>query len=433
MRITEKKKQFSIQSLSNCDLHYISTKGGVFMSINEEKLKVVLVGCGRIATLHVLGYENNPYAEIYGVCDKDIKCAEQFAANCGAKKIYRSYEQVLEDQEVDAVELLVPHCLHCEMTLKACEAGKHVSVQKPMAMNLAECDAMIAAAKKNNVKLKVFENFIFYPPYQFAKALLDKGEIGEAVSIRYKMNNAGLGSANSPIDTGRAKKVGADIVDGIKETGWKIDPKSWLWRLNETLAGGGPFVFDDGYHKFSVIMYMLGDVEKVSAWIDSTPVLPGIYQDCPATIMWKHKGGKKYGVMEIVDSKDMYIQSKYYTCDERMEITGTRGIIWVTRCTGTLLPSVAPVVMYRDGRLHEYWDMPTDWGESFKNSTLDFIDAIRNDREPVLSGQKGREVLKFSLAAIDSSKKKQEVFLDNYEDKKLKSRKGILHIFGKHN
>ena len=77
--------------------------------------------------------------------------------------------------------------------------------------------------------------------------------------------------------------------------------------------------------------------------------------------------------------------------------------------------------------------MPVDWGEYYKSSTLDFIDAIKNDREPVLSGKRGREVLRFSLAAIDSSVKKQEVHLDYYEDKEIKKEKGILHIWGKRN
>ena len=70
---------------------------------------------------------------------------------------------------VDAVEILVPHHLHCEMTVQACKAGKHVSVQKPMALNLSQCDEMIEAARENGVRLKVFENFVFYPPYQFAE------------------------------------------------------------------------------------------------------------------------------------------------------------------------------------------------------------------------------------------------------------------------
>ncbi|MFW5780743.1 MAG: Gfo/Idh/MocA family protein, partial [Bacillota bacterium] len=325
----------------------------------------------------------------------------------------------------------VPHHLHCDMTIQACQAKKHVSVQKPMAMNLEECDKMINAAKDNNVKLRVYENFIFYPPYQFAKKLLDKGEIGEPQSMRYKMNNAALCSLNAPAAKMRAKSAGVKINEELKPTGWKINPLSWAWRLNESLSGGGPVVFDDGYHKFSVIMNMLGDVEKVCAWIDYTPVMPGVYQDSPATIMWKHKNSKIYGVFDVSCSKEMYIQSKYYTCDERMEITGSRGIIWVTRCTATLLPDVAPVVMYKDGKLTEYWDMPCDWQDSFINCTKDFIEAIKEDREPVLSGEKGREVLKFALAAIDSSKKKQEVFLDCYEDKELCKKKSLLSIFFK--
>ncbi len=396
-----------------------------------EKLKFVLVGCGRIATLHTRGYQNHPDAELIGVCDKNLARAEKFANEHGIGKVYGSFQEVLDDPCVDAVELLVPHHLHCGMAVAACEAKKHVSVQKPMALNLAECDSMIKAARRNGVKLKVFENFVFYPPYQLAKKLIDGGEIGKPVSVRYKMNNGGLCSANQPDVKGRTRRASKQTGEALCETGWKIDPASWLWRLNDTLSGGGPFVFDDGYHKFSVIMHMLGDVEKVSAWIDSSPVMPGIYEDCPAMIMWKHKSGKQYGIMDIVDSPEMYIQSKYYTCDERMEITGSRGVLWVTRCTAEMIPDVAPVVVYRDGKLHEYRDMPTDWGESFRNSTLDFIEAIKFDREPVLSGERGREVLKFSLAAIDSSQKKEEIYLDSYEDRTVMKKRWLLGLFGK--
>lgn len=394
-----------------------------------SKMKFVLIGTGRIATLHVLGYQNNEDAELYGVYDKNISRAEKFAEEFKIPKVYNSYEEVLADKDVTGVEIIVPHHLHCELTIMACNAGKHVSVQKPMALNLAECDKMIEAAKVNNVKFRVFENFVFYPPYQLAKKMLDAGEIGEPQAMRYKMNNGGLGSLNAPASKMRAKSVGVELKDDLKPTGWKVDPLSWAWRLNETLSGGGPVVFDDGYHKFSIIMHMLGEVEKVNAWIDYTPVMPGIYQDSPATIMWKHKGNKVYGVLDISSSKDMYVESKYYTCDERMEITGSRGIIWVTRCTATLMPSVAPVIMYRDGKLTEYWDMPTDWGDSFRNCTIDFIDAIKNNREPVLSGERGREVLKFALAALDSSAKKQEIYLDCYEDKALLKKKGFFSIF----
>lgn len=390
------------------------------------KMKFVLVGCGRIATLHVAGYKDNPDAELWGVYDINPGAAKKFAEQHGISKVYASFNDVLADRDVAAVELLLPHHLHCEYAIKACEAGKHVSVQKPMALNLAECDRMINAAKDNGVKLKVFENFVFYPPYRLAKKLLDEGEIGAPQGIRLKMNNASLASRNMPVVSKKVKTGCTEVDERVKETGWDVDTKSWVWRLNDTLSGGGPTVFDDGYHKFSTILYMLGDVEKVVAWIDKTPVIPGVYNDVPAVVMWKHKDRKLYGVWDIMSSDEMYVQSKYYTCDERMEITGSRGVIWVTRCTACMLPDVAPVVMYRDGRLTEFWDVKHDWADSFEASTRDFVDAIKNDREPVLSGERGRDVLKFALAAIDSSKKNKEVFLDEYEDKPLPKKRGLI-------
>lgn len=397
----------------------------------SDKVKVVLVGCGRIATLHTRGYQNNPLGELHGVYDKNPGRAKEFAAEHGVGRVYASFEEVLADPAVDAVELLVPHHLHREMAVQAAKAKKHVSVQKPMAMNLAECDEMIAAAEENGVLLKVFENFVFYPPYVKAKALFDAGEIGEAVGVRYKMTNAGLGSRGVPGAKGRAKKAGVNLGEDLPETGWEIGVESWLWRLNDTLSGGGPLVFDDGYHKFSVLLDLLGDVEKVNAWIDETAVLPGVYQDCPGVIMFKYRDKKVYGVFEIMDAKDMFIESKYYNCDERLELTGSRGVVWVTRCTGTLMPTVAPVVMYRDGKLTEFWDMPCDWGDSFAACTRDFVESIAEKRQPRLSGLRGKEVLQFALAAIDSSKQGCEIHLEQYQDKALKKQKGILSVFGK--
>jgi len=391
-----------------------------------SKLKFVIIGCGRIATLHVAGYRDNPDAQLWGVCDINKSAAEKFAQEHGVPKVYDSFDEVLADKDVAAVELLIPHHLHCEYTVRACNAGKHVSVQKPMAMNLAQCDEMIAAARSNHIKLKVFENFVFYPPYRLAKQLMDDGEIGTPQGIRLKMNNSGLASRNLPIDK-KVRRGDIPAGEGVQKTGWEIDPKSWLWRFNDTLSGGGPTVFDDGYHKFSVILYLLGEVEKVAAWIDKTQIIPGVYNDCPATIMWKHKREKPlYGVWDIVSSDEMYVQSKYYTCDERVEITGSRGVIWVTRCTATMQPEVAPVLLYRDGVTTEYWDMKHDWADSFEASTRDFTDAIAHDREPVLSGEMGREVLKFALAAVDSSARKQEIYLDSYEDKALAKKRGLL-------
>jgi predicted dehydrogenase len=352
------------------------------------KIKFCIVGCGRISTLQALGYRDHPDAEIYAVCDINQARAERMAKGWGAKKVYTNYEDALKDPGIDAIELLVPHHLHCKMTVKACEAVKHVSVQKPMAMNLEEADMMINAAKKAGVKLKVYENYVFYPPFVKAKELINTGEIGEPISIRIKTNA------------------------GRQDLGWEVDESTWQWRMKEETCGGGPLVFDDGYHKFSVAKDLMGDVEKVFSWIDKTDVIPGVfYEDAPAMITWKYKDAKKYGFMDITFSKDMYINTDYYVCDERVEVTGTKGVLWVTRCTAKML-QIPTLIIYKDGRTTSYEGLRDDWADSFIDSTKDFIDCIKNDRDPKLTGEEGREVLRFVLAGLKSSKIGRPVALE---------------------
>jgi predicted dehydrogenase len=76
---------------------------------------------------------------------------------------------------------------------------------------------------------------------------------------------------------------------------------------------------------------------------------------------------------------------------------------------------VPPVIMYRDGKITKYDDMPQDWADSFRDSTHHFIDAVKNDTEPVLTGRRGREVLEFALAVMRSARENREVYLSELE------------------
>ena len=142
-----------------------------------------------------------------------------------------------------AVEILTPHHLHYRHTLDAAAAGKHISLQKPKAISVAQADKMINAAEQAGVIFKVFENFIFYPPVLCAKELIAAGEIGEPLTIRIKSN-----AANSP-------------------NAWRIQAATQEWRFQPEKCGGGPLVFDDGHHKFSLAWYFMGMAEEVHAWI----------------------------------------------------------------------------------------------------------------------------------------------------------------------
>ena len=343
-----------------------------------DRVRVGIIGGGRISDLHIPGYRNLPTAELVAVCDVREEVARRRAIEWGLSRFCTDYHDILNDPDIDMVEILAPHNLHAEMSIAAARARKHISVQKPMALTVIECDQMIEAAKKAGVKLKVYENFVFYPPYRKAKELMDAGEIGEPLSIRLHLGTALRG-------------------------GWWTPLTTWMWHFTESECGSGPAIFDDGYHKFSLAIYFFGEVEKVYGWIDYSFAIV----DEPSIISWVHKNGRR-GYMDATLSPNLYVKSKYYSADERVEITGTKGIIWITRCTGQLL-DVPPLILYRDGKTLSFNDIRADWQDSFTDSTRDFIDCILTGREPTLTGEKGKEVLRFALSAYESSRLRKEI------------------------
>jgi predicted dehydrogenase len=352
---------------------------------NMKKVKLGVIGLGRIADLNILGYLDHPDCELVAVCDISEELARKRMAQWGARKYYTDYRKILEDNDIDAVEILSPHRLHHPMVLAAAEAGKHVSVQKPMSISIPEATEMIAACRKAGVKLKVFENFVFYPPYRKAKDLIKQGAIGEPLSINIKL--------------------------GISPGGWRVPLKTWLWHINWDECGGSPAIYDDGFHKFSIARWFFGDIEKVKAWVDfSFGVI-----DSPAIITWRYKEASRLGVWEINLSAGIQMNATYYGADERVEITGSEGVIWVTRCTSRLM-EIPPLILYRGGQSRCFDDMRDDWGDSFHDSGWDFIDAILEDRDPVLTGEDGLALMQFWKAIYHSYQEGREIRPDEMKD-----------------
>ena len=345
-----------------------------------DKLRVAFIGTGRISDLHALAYLDDERAELVAVCDSNIELARRRAQkwNVPPARVFANYHDMLALEDIDLVEILLPHHLHFQATLDVAAAGKHVSVQKPMALNVSQADAMVAAAREAGVILKVYENFIFYPPVQRAKALIDNGEIGDLHTIRIKSNS------------------------GVSPTEWQVPASARVWRLNPEECGGGPLVFDDGHHKFALGWHFMGMAEEVHAWIGSTEIAPGDFLDSPAIVSWKF-AGNRYGSLEAVYSPELVLDTQHYAQDDRVEITGDKGVIWVTRGHGKMM-DVPPVVMYRDRQTRTFSDMPVGWEHSFINSTKHFVDAFFAGQPPSLTGEEGREVLRFALAAQESAR-----------------------------
>jgi predicted dehydrogenase len=358
-----------------------------------DPIRVAIVGCGRISDLHQLGYRGREDARIVAVCDNNRRRASQKANAWGVEKVYSDYQQVLEDKTIDLVELLTPHHLHCPMSVQAAQAGKHISVQKPMALSANEADQMITAADKAGVMLRVYETFVYYTPAVRAKAMIEAGEIGEVRAVRMHVNT------------------------GTGDTAWKVPLSAWVWRFNQKQCGGGPLVFDHGYHLFSVGYYLGGPVEKVYAWIDTTPVKEagGIVKiDAPAAIMFQYKAERRYGQLDIEYTPKMRIYSDYYADDDRIEVIGEKGVLFINRYTARTV-DLPELMLFRDGKTVPIPVEGVEWHDSFIATTVDCIEKLITGGQPRLDGATGKAVLQFSLAALQSAASGCEVRPDEVE------------------
>jgi predicted dehydrogenase len=351
-----------------------------------EPLRIGFVGCGRIADLQCLGYLDHPGAVIHAVCDSDAALARMRAEQWDAKHAYDDLDALLADPEIDAVEILTPHHLHEAHATAALQAGKHVSLQKPPTRTLEELDRLALAAEASGRALRIFENFMFYPPHLKAQELVEAGAIGEPLSIRMKTAAGRFGD------------------------GWEITPRSQAWRMDTDSCGGGATTFDHGYHCFNMgRFFMPEEVERVHAFIHWTELGGGQRIDGPALISWKYAGDvPRYGSWEVIASLGMRVRSDYYASDDRIEIHGSEGIVWVNRCTGKLLDEPS-VVLYRDGETRAFHDIEADWSESFRLAGLEWVDALREGRTPAQDVADARRTLAFALAAALSADEGREV------------------------
>ena len=341
-------------------------------------IRVGIIGAGQIAQLHAEGYMKDERVRLGAVCDLREDVAIERALAWGADSYHADYRAVLADPLIDAVDILTPHNLHAPMILEALRAGKHVMVQRPLALTVAEADRIIHEARQRNLTLTVAESTLFHPPLVDARSYLEAGEIGDPVGIRFK------------------------VGIGAPEGGWKVRPESWLWRFDPQKCGGGPFLFDAVYGAFVVATYLLAEVDAVNAWIGRTEIYPGYFVDAPATVMWRHRWRSCPGTLDMTYSPEMYIKSSHYPNDVRIELTGTKGVVWLRTAPGNVTMS-APIEMYRDGRLFSFGEVSEAWDENFQHNTRNFIDAIFGIEAPRMSAETGREVLRLTLAARDSS------------------------------
>jgi predicted dehydrogenase len=354
-------------------------------SISEttlDRVRLAIIGCGTISQLNAPGYLEHDRCEVVALYDPITERAERRAVQWGiTPRIHERFEDVLNDPNVDAVELLPPTHLHTEQIIAALDAGKHVSCQKPIASTVAEAKSIAQAGEKSDKTFRVTENFLYYPPIVKAKEMIDSGAVGDLSMVRIRTVWSNMESHQS-----YDSKDSYDVDDGALD-----------WRMNANLNAGG-LVFDDGWHKVSTAMWWAGDVDRVSAIISKTD---NFMMEAPSAAMWKYTGKDCLAVFEYASAAEMPLRTKYYPGDEFMEIIGSKGVLWVTRCTGEML-DMPPLVFHHDGTTTSY-QMPMDWKESFRGAAHDFVDSLIEERQPNMDIKFATKALQAILAIYEAS------------------------------
>ena len=351
-------------------------------------IRVGIIGCGRIADLHVQTYLTSPETSIVALCDTNLRNAEDAASRWGIDRVsvYRKYEDLLVRDDIEAVEILVPHHFHSSIAIAAAKAGKNIAMQKPIGRTLQEADAIIGAAEQCGVMLKVYENFLFYPPVLTAANLIQRGDIGIPLSIHLKSNS------------------------GNPVFGWPVPSAARAWRFDRSLSGGGSLTFDDGHHKIAIAQFLMGDVVGVQARVHQTIVRDDQILDAPAAIIFEFDNSR-LGTWDVVYSPKLKVITRQYAQYDPVEITGTEGIIWIN-CGHGYTRYQAPIVMYRDGKSTHYDDLPSEWSSSFQAAVQNTIDALLGRSSPSLTGHGARRILEIALGISVSASDQRFVLLN---------------------
>ncbi len=201
-----------------------------------------LIGSGDIVQKRVVpALRDLPSCDLVAASRARYELAESFAKEFGARKWYRTCQQLLEDDEIYAVYIATPVYLHKEQAIASANAGKHFLCEKPLAMDVRECDEIIAACKANNVKLGVAYYRHFYPVIERVKNIIADGEIGDVV------------------------------MSQINAFEWfnpePDNPRYWL--IKKETSGGGP-MFDFGCHRIEVLANLFGNFKEVKSIVSNS-------------------------------------------------------------------------------------------------------------------------------------------------------------------
>lgn len=380
--------------------------------MNERTLRVGMVGLGLVSEAHAKGYESHSRAQILAVCDLDTQRMAAFARAHRVPRVYSSFEAMVADPELDAIDIGTPTHLHAPMTHMAAQAGKHVHCEKPFCRSAAEGLRAVHAARNRGVRVAVGESYVFLTSHMKARELIDADEIGRPMQVRQR-HGAWLERRVPAIPTGPADRS------------WRIDPQK---------SGGGsyPWIFDHAVHFFSAAEYLLQDepIAEVHAITSCDPRqqrLRGAAHDPYAAatvdipiITWKYRDDAKQGVWTRAER----LNGKFdYRRGFSSIISGETGMIEVLgEGGGNLDWRGCPVhlILLREDKEpltwrfeeggDDVWDSEISYySRAHINQIHHFVDSILGGQMPRYAGEAGLHAVRCTLATILSAMESRPV------------------------
>lgn len=348
-----------------------------------ERVRIGIVGIGNVAPLNVRGYLEHDRCDVVALCEPRVDKGQRMASEWGVPKVYSELDQLLNDDEIDAVEILTPTYLHKEHVIAAIAAGKHVSCQKPIANTIADAREMVEAAERAGVMFRISECNLFYPPLVKAKELVASGAIGTPTMLRMK------------------------TVVGKTDTTFQnnLEYEGYIWRFDARSPGG--HLFDDMVHKYATALWLFDEhIKSVQAVVRRGP----LFFEAPTAALWEYGRDDLLGLMEVTYAPNMFMRSSFYGADEFFEIQGTDGFVWVTRATGEMLDMPPVIVRHADGTSTEFSNLDANWLNGFRDSSKHFVDALLEGRTTAdMDGDLAIRTMQLCFAVYQASNERRPI------------------------
>jgi len=327
--------------------------------MSQEILRVGVAGCGGLGRTEAKIVHDLDGVELVGVCDVILANAQQAAADLGIEKAYSDHRQLIEENNLDCLLVVTPTYTHAEITVDAANAGLHIFCEKPMAITLQECDAMLEATERNNVKLMIGFVRRFQPNYREMKRRIDAGDIGEVRLVQ-------------------SVRMGGRPPIGIGE-----------WRRERNKVGGLHSAY---IHEMDQMLWLGGEVKTVRGvanfgTLENTDVEDSIWMCLEFA----------NGAIGAMGSSQVYPIGWY-----ELGVGGTEGAMKISG-------GITAVILRKHDGASETIELESN--NAFVEEISHFFDCVRNAKQPSVSGMDGRRSLEVVMAAFKSGETGQVVTL----------------------